>query len=157
VANAPGVAWQLFGDLEQARLSLRHHIIPRQQGGWKLKILIAVAALAVLMAPAQAENVCHGDVCIDYQKASEDMVRACEAAIQRRMETSPATYRRIEASEIGRNIRNERLVVVTYDAQNIYGALVRKSETCRFDDQGKLTDSLDVEAVSKALQLRDDK
>jgi hypothetical protein len=85
----------------------------------KMKALLAAAAiLAATLMPTQADEFAEADIA------------ACESEIQQKMETSPATYLRIKLEDIGYNIEDRRLLRVTFDAQNVYGALMRNTETC---------------------------
>jgi hypothetical protein len=83
-----------------------------------LKYLIAIACIAVIAGPALADSF------------DEKDIAACEAQIQQGMKTSPATYQRIKIEDLGKNIRGDRLLAITYDAQNIYGALIRDRHVC---------------------------
>jgi hypothetical protein len=91
-------------------------------------VQIAACVFGGLLATAAHAEVVPNDVLV------------CEQFIHSKMATSPATYRRIDVKEVERNPNGERLIVVTYDTQNIYGALVRDEALCRFNEQNLLSD-----------------
>lgn len=64
-------------------------------------------------------------------------IKECEAAALRDVRT-PATYRRVSAESVRIADANRRYqsVRVVFDAQNIYGALVRETKVCAYPIDG---------------------
>src|SRR3954471_18918983 len=76
-------------------------------------------------------------------KSTREMFNECESYIYGQMKTSPSTYKRIKAENHESIIPGSALVIITYEAQNIFGAQVRRQQVCRFDKEGNF-DSANV-------------